>query len=44
LNNMMMTKIYVPLYSHGKWENTNTSAYLWISILSGSWYFSKGHV
>jgi hypothetical protein len=24
---MLMLKSYVPLYSHGLWENTNTNAY-----------------
>jgi hypothetical protein len=26
-----MLKSYVPLYSHGTWENTNTNAYPWVS-------------
>jgi hypothetical protein len=29
---MLMLKIYVPLYSHGTWENKNTNAYPWVSI------------
>jgi hypothetical protein len=31
-------KLYVPLYSHGSWENTNTNtnAYPWVSRLPGS--------
>jgi hypothetical protein len=28
---MLMLKSYVPLYSHAKWENTNTNAYPWVS-------------
>jgi hypothetical protein len=34
---MLMLKSYVPLYSHGTWENTNTNAYPWVSRLPGSW-------
>jgi hypothetical protein len=26
-----MLKRYVPLYSHSRWENTNTNAYPWLS-------------
>jgi hypothetical protein len=28
-----MLKGYVPFYYHGKWENTNTNAYPWVSRL-----------
>jgi hypothetical protein len=27
---MLVLKSYVPLYSHGTWENTNTNAYPWV--------------
>jgi hypothetical protein len=30
---MLMLKKYIPLYSHGIWENTNTNAYPWVSRL-----------
>jgi hypothetical protein len=30
---MLMLKGYVPLYSHGTWENTSTNAYPWVSRL-----------
>jgi hypothetical protein len=38
---MLMLKIYVPLYSHGKWENKK-NAYPWVSRLPQM--FSKLHV
>jgi hypothetical protein len=30
---MLILKSYVPLYSHGTWENKNTNAYPWVSRL-----------
>jgi hypothetical protein len=30
---MLMFKRYVPFYSDGTWENTNTNAYPWVSRL-----------
>jgi hypothetical protein len=38
---MLMLKSYVPLYSHGTWENSNTNAYPWVSRLPGSRCFSN---
>jgi hypothetical protein len=35
-NLILMLKSYVPLYSHGTWENINTNAYPWVSRLPGS--------